>query len=240
MSGPASNVVLEVDQVTKTYPSRPPVTALRGVSFTVREGELVAIVGPSGSGKTTLLHLLGTLDRPSTGRVRVTGLDVARLSDREAVGPARDPDRLRVPAVLPGRARDRPRQRRRRIALRRSQRRAAAPARGRGAAPSGAGRSCRCPADAALRRRAATGRHRAGARRPARDRAGRRAHRQPRQRDRAVDHRVARRAARGRRHDRGDHPRPQHRRRAAPPDRDARRSRRSPTVAAAVLAGDRA
>ena len=82
MSGPASNVVLEVDQVTKTYPSRPPVTALRGVSFTVGEGELVAIVGPSGSGKTTLLHLLGTLDRPSTGRVRVTGLDVARLSDR--------------------------------------------------------------------------------------------------------------------------------------------------------------
>ena len=82
MSGPVSNVVLEVEQVTKTYPSRPPVTALRGVSFTVGEGELVAIVGPSGSGKTTLLHLLGTLDRPSTGRVRVTGLDVARLSDR--------------------------------------------------------------------------------------------------------------------------------------------------------------
>ncbi len=82
MSGPASNVVLEVEQVTKTYPSRPPVTALRGVSFTVGAGELVAIVGPSGSGKTTLLHLLGTLDRPSTGRVRVTGLDVARLSDR--------------------------------------------------------------------------------------------------------------------------------------------------------------
>jgi putative ABC transport system ATP-binding protein len=82
MSGAASNVVLEVDQVTKTYPSRPPVTALRGVSFTVGAGELVAIVGPSGSGKTTLLHLLGTLDRPSTGRVRVTGLDVARLSDR--------------------------------------------------------------------------------------------------------------------------------------------------------------
>ena len=75
--------VLEVEQVTKTYPSRPPVTALRGVSFTVAAGELVAIVGPSGSGKTTLLHVLGTLDRPSSGRVQVTGLDVARLSDRE-------------------------------------------------------------------------------------------------------------------------------------------------------------
>jgi putative ABC transport system ATP-binding protein len=76
------STVLEVQAVTKTYPSQPPVTALRGVSFTVSEGELVAIVGPSGSGKTTLLHLLGTLDRPSTGRVRVTGLDVAQLSDR--------------------------------------------------------------------------------------------------------------------------------------------------------------
>ena len=75
--------VLEVDEVTKVYPSEPPVTALRGVSFSVSRGELVGIVGPSGSGKTTLLHLMGTLDRPSSGHVRVTGLDVARLSDRE-------------------------------------------------------------------------------------------------------------------------------------------------------------
>jgi putative ABC transport system ATP-binding protein len=75
--------VLRVEQVSKVYPSQPPVTALRGVSFTVTHGELVGIVGPSGSGKTTLLHLLGTLDRPSSGRVLVTGLDVARLSDRE-------------------------------------------------------------------------------------------------------------------------------------------------------------
>jgi putative ABC transport system ATP-binding protein len=75
--------VLQVDEVTKTYPSQPPVTALRGVSFTVKQGELVGIVGPSGSGKTTLLHILGTLDRPTTGRVLVTGLDVSGLSDRE-------------------------------------------------------------------------------------------------------------------------------------------------------------
>lgn len=75
--------VLEVDQVTKVYPSEPPVTALRGVSFTVAAGELVGIVGPSGSGKTTLLHLMGTLDRPSSGHVRLTGLDVEQLSDRE-------------------------------------------------------------------------------------------------------------------------------------------------------------
>jgi putative ABC transport system ATP-binding protein len=75
--------VLEVDQVTRVYPSEPRVTALRGVSFTVDRGELVAIVGPSGSGKTTLLHLVGSLDRPTTGSVRVTGLDVGQLSDRQ-------------------------------------------------------------------------------------------------------------------------------------------------------------
>jgi putative ABC transport system ATP-binding protein len=75
--------VLEIDRVTKTYPSEPPVTALRGVSFTVERGEFVAILGPSGSGKTTLLHLMGTLDRPSSGHVRITGLDVERLSDRD-------------------------------------------------------------------------------------------------------------------------------------------------------------
>jgi putative ABC transport system ATP-binding protein len=75
--------VLEVEEVTKVYPSEPPVTALRGVSFSVARGELAGIVGPSGSGKTTLLHLMGTLDRPSSGHVRITGLDVERLSDRE-------------------------------------------------------------------------------------------------------------------------------------------------------------
>jgi putative ABC transport system ATP-binding protein len=75
--------VLEVDRVTKVYPTEPPVTALRDVSFAVVRGELVGIVGPSGSGKTTLLQLMGTLDRPSAGRVRITGLDIEELSDRE-------------------------------------------------------------------------------------------------------------------------------------------------------------
>jgi putative ABC transport system ATP-binding protein len=75
--------VLEVDRVTKIYPSEPAVTALREVSFTVSPGELVGIVGPSGSGKTTLLHLMGTLDRPTSGHVRITGLDVEQLNDRE-------------------------------------------------------------------------------------------------------------------------------------------------------------
>jgi putative ABC transport system ATP-binding protein len=58
------------------------VHALRGVDLAVHAGELVAVVGPSGSGKSTLLHVIGTLDRPSSGVVRVTGLDVARLTDR--------------------------------------------------------------------------------------------------------------------------------------------------------------
>ena len=76
------DVVLELDAVTKVYPAEPPVVALRDVSFSVRRGELVAIVGPSGSGKSTLLHVMGTLERPSAGAVRITGLDVAGLDDR--------------------------------------------------------------------------------------------------------------------------------------------------------------
>jgi putative ABC transport system ATP-binding protein len=79
----AAVAVLEVDDVTKSYPGEPPVQALRGVSLTVGEGELVGIVGPSGSGKTTLLQLMGTLDRPSSGRVRVTGLDLAKMADED-------------------------------------------------------------------------------------------------------------------------------------------------------------
>ena len=78
--------VLELDAVTKTYGSDPPVLALQGVSFRVEAGELAAILGPSGSGKSTLLHVMGTLERPSTGRVLITGLDVADLSDRDLAG----------------------------------------------------------------------------------------------------------------------------------------------------------
>jgi putative ABC transport system ATP-binding protein len=73
--------VIALDAVTKVYPSQPPVTALSGVSLSIASGELLAIVGPSGSGKTTLLHIMGTLDRPTSGQVRVTGVDVARLRD---------------------------------------------------------------------------------------------------------------------------------------------------------------
>ena len=79
--GGARVPVLDVDDVTKSYPGEPPVHALRGVNLTVGEGELVGIVGPSGSGKTTLMQLMGTLDRPTRGRVRITGLDVATMAD---------------------------------------------------------------------------------------------------------------------------------------------------------------
>jgi putative ABC transport system ATP-binding protein len=75
--------VLDLVDVTKVYGEQPPVLALREVSFSVERGELVAIVGPSGSGKSTLLHVMGTLERPSSGAVRINGVDVARLGDRE-------------------------------------------------------------------------------------------------------------------------------------------------------------
>jgi putative ABC transport system ATP-binding protein len=83
MSPGDSDTVLELDGVTKVYPGSPPVRALDGVSVAVAAGELVAVIGPSGSGKSTMLHLMGTLDRPTSGVVRITGLDAARMSDRE-------------------------------------------------------------------------------------------------------------------------------------------------------------
>jgi putative ABC transport system ATP-binding protein len=76
-----SEPVLELEAVMKTYGEQPPVEALRGVDLEIERGELVAIVGPSGSGKTTLLQIMGTLDRPTSGQVRVDGVDIAALDD---------------------------------------------------------------------------------------------------------------------------------------------------------------
>ncbi|MGW2192043.1 ABC transporter ATP-binding protein [Streptosporangium sp. NPDC001682] len=73
--------MIELHGVTKTYNGD--VQVLRGVDLLVEKGELLAIVGPSGSGKSTMLHLIGTLDRPTSGTVRIAGHDIATLSDRE-------------------------------------------------------------------------------------------------------------------------------------------------------------
>ncbi|MDR8412700.1 ABC transporter ATP-binding protein [Nonomuraea sp. 3-1Str] len=72
--------MVELHEVTKTYPGG--VTALGGVTLSIDHGEMVAIVGPSGSGKSTMLNMIGTLDRPTTGTVRIDGHDVAALPDR--------------------------------------------------------------------------------------------------------------------------------------------------------------
>jgi putative ABC transport system ATP-binding protein len=77
-------MTLELQDVTKEYPGG--VRALDGVSLAVQDGELVGVVGPSGSGKSTLLHVMGTLERPSGGRVSVAGADVGTLDDRELAG----------------------------------------------------------------------------------------------------------------------------------------------------------
>jgi putative ABC transport system ATP-binding protein len=72
--------IVELTQVSKVYPGG--VTALCDVSLSIGRGELVAIVGPSGSGKSTMLHMIGTLDQPSTGAVRVDGYAIQELGDR--------------------------------------------------------------------------------------------------------------------------------------------------------------
>jgi len=73
---------LELVDVVKEYGGDPPVRALDNVSLRVEQGELAALVGPSGSGKSTLLHIIGTLDRPTSGTVRIAGVEVSNLSDR--------------------------------------------------------------------------------------------------------------------------------------------------------------
>jgi putative ABC transport system ATP-binding protein len=81
-----AGLALELIDIVKEYPGEPPVRALDSVSLEVHNGELTAIVGPSGSGKSTLLHIIGTLDRPTTGVVRVAGIDTSQMSDRQLSG----------------------------------------------------------------------------------------------------------------------------------------------------------
>jgi putative ABC transport system ATP-binding protein len=79
----AGVAVLELDAVVKEYPGSPPVRALDGIDLRVDAGELVAIMGPSGSGKSTLLNIVGALDRPTDGDVRLAGRAVAGLTDKQ-------------------------------------------------------------------------------------------------------------------------------------------------------------
>jgi putative ABC transport system ATP-binding protein len=78
--------VLELRDARKRYPGSPPVESIRGITLTIHNGELTAIVGPSGSGKTTLLNLATGLDRPTSGSVRITDQPIEHLSDRRLAG----------------------------------------------------------------------------------------------------------------------------------------------------------
>ena len=77
---------LELDAVTKEHPGTPPVVALDSVTLTIGQGELVAVVGPSGSGKSTLLAVAGTLERPTSGEIRIGGAAVQDLPDSALSG----------------------------------------------------------------------------------------------------------------------------------------------------------
>jgi len=76
--------MVELENVTKVYRmGEVEVYALRGVSLSIKQGEMIAIVGASGSGKSTLLHVIGCLDRPTSGRYLFSGADVSRLNDNQ-------------------------------------------------------------------------------------------------------------------------------------------------------------
>jgi putative ABC transport system ATP-binding protein len=85
LTAPAAPV-LELVDVVKQYRGDPPVVALAAVDLRIAAGDLVAIVGSSGSGKSTLLHVMGTLERPTDGTVRVAGNDTSTMSDRQLSG----------------------------------------------------------------------------------------------------------------------------------------------------------
>ena len=82
--------MIELDRVTKQFDGRRDVTALRDLSLAIAKGEMVSIIGPSGSGKSTLLNLVGGLDRPTSGEVRVAGQALSGLSDDQLTKVRRD------------------------------------------------------------------------------------------------------------------------------------------------------
>ena len=83
---PTGATVIELLEVGRTFPGPPPVEAFKPSNLTIEEGEYVSIIGPSGSGKSTLLHLLGLLDRPTTGSYLLDGIDTGALGDNARAG----------------------------------------------------------------------------------------------------------------------------------------------------------
>lgn len=77
-------MILKAENITKSFSNGQRIlTVLRGIDFELPEGEIVTIMGPSGSGKSTLLNILGTLDKPTAGDLKINDLDISRLRDRE-------------------------------------------------------------------------------------------------------------------------------------------------------------
>ena len=84
MSDNQSQIALEVNDITKVFATSAGIfEALRGISFVINRGEFVSIVGPSGRGKSTLLNMIGALDRPTSGKVYIDGIDIFSLRDGE-------------------------------------------------------------------------------------------------------------------------------------------------------------
>ena len=210
MSAVVATDMLAVTDVVRTFGSgRTATRALRGVSFGVRAGQLVALRGRSGSGKTTLLNIVGGLDRPDSGQVRVGDRDVTAMSGHERMELRRSSvafifqsfglipilsaaENVGVPLRIAGMA---PKEREERVRLMLD--------------IVGLGEHARATAGRAVRRPAAAGRDRAGAGRPPAGAAGRRAHRPARLGDGEADHAAAAHRGAVRGGDRpGRHPRP--------------------------------
>src|SRR5205809_7663179 len=102
VDGPLGAEVVAARDLTRRYgEGATAVDALRGVSLDVREGQLLAVMGPSGSGKSTLMHILAGLDKPSSGVVRIGGIDITELDDASLTRLRRRACRLRLSVLQP-------------------------------------------------------------------------------------------------------------------------------------------